>query len=195
MNVQLASETFLPPPSVLDQLASKNRRFFPRGSSLFCCGDRCRGLYKVLDGIVEIHHPSQDGELVLAHLAGPGQWLGESAMLLQTGHVQSAYVRADASVGMVGLAELHKDALIHPEIWREVGTIAALNQNTALQCYLDGCIGSPERRVASVLLRLLRAVGVRGRHRLATIIPVSQTELGQLSSMSRNSVSKILVHL
>lgn len=195
MSVQLASETITPPPSALDNLASRNRRFFPKGTTLFCCGDRCRALYKVFDGIVELHLPRQDGEMVLAHLVGPGQWLGEGALLLDRGHAVSAHVRADASIGMIDPADFCKEATLRPELWRELGAIAALNQRAAAQSYLDAGIGSPEVRLASVLLRLLRSVGVRGRHRLASIVPVSQTELGQLSSLSRNSVSRILVQL
>jgi thioredoxin reductase (NADPH) len=83
------------------------RQSLPEGTTLFCEGDRDRGLFVVLDGRVRvIQENGGEGEPRVIAVHGPGRFVGDLSML--TG--QAVYVTAVAQTD-VEVLEVHYDGL------------------------------------------------------------------------------------
>src|SRR5688500_18027253 len=68
--------------SALEGLANTSRTtFYAAGAPIFAKGDEGLGLLAVLDGIVKISVPSEDGRELVLNLVGRGEVFGEIALL------------------------------------------------------------------------------------------------------------------
>ncbi len=73
-------------PTLEALLGSAQRRTYPRGTTLLRRGDTSQGLIIILEGLVAVQVPGTDGQpRVVVHL-GPGQVLGEMALVDQGPH-------------------------------------------------------------------------------------------------------------
>lgn len=175
--------------------ALMRERSCKKGTTLVREGDSDGGLYFIQSGVGEIQVPSVTGEVVLMHLVWPGTWVGEGALLSGGTHMRSMVARTDLEYAYASYADMKRYLEQRPDCWRKVGQIALSNQRIATQAYVDAAVRNPLQRCAATLLRLAGFGIKRPLADLERKIPISQSELGGLVNLCRNSTAKILGQL
>ena len=182
----------LPRPTRSALLAQGQRLHLPRGATLFAMGSEGDTALLIETGRVTISLSSSDGKQTILDHLGPGEVVGELAVL--DGGRRSAHATAatDVTGTLLGRAALTALLRTHPEA--ALAVITALsrrlrhtNEAYALQTQADGVV-----RLARVLLRLFDRWSVAGSEGLLLTTPISQGELGDMAGLSRESVNRLL---
>jgi CRP/FNR family transcriptional regulator len=169
-------------------------RTFPKGSRVFHEGDASDACYIVRDGEVRVTREHSDGRAITLATLGPGEIVGELAML--DGEVRSASVEALSDVELVALAARDMRGLLERNPAITAKLVVALtkrvretNERVAQQSFQ-----TVPSRVAGVLSQLVADEGeVPGRDGIT--IRMTQADLAQLAGTSRESVSRFLAML
>lgn len=155
--------------------------------------DEGEGLVVILEGLAKVRSYSADGEEVVMALLGPGDLLGEMAVL--TAGVRNADVVALTRLLTVKLRAsgyrqlLLQDCNLALELARLLARrLTALNRRFLLRGADAGT------RLLATLLELALTAS-RGRDPLALIPPLPQRELAVMAGLSRETTSRILSQL
>jgi CRP-like cAMP-binding protein len=155
--------------------------------------DEGEGLVVILEGLAKVRSYSADGEEVVMALLGPGDLLGEMAVL--TAGVRNADVVALTRLLTVKLRAgayrqlLFQDCNLALELARLLAQrLTALNRRFLLRGADAGT------RLLATLLDLALTVS-RDRDPLALIPPLAQRELAVMAGLSRETTSRTLSQL
>jgi CRP-like cAMP-binding protein len=168
-------------------------RQFARGEMVFCQGEPGSLIYIIETGRIEISVTAQSGRKTILNQMGPGDVIGELAML-DGGPRSADAVAATASTGQIltrqkFYAFLHQHPVIAVSVLEEVcRKLRDLSDLHADQIALDG-----HKRLAAVLARLFRKWGTPlpgGEIRLTQ--KFSQTELGDFAGLARENVNRAM---
>lgn len=162
-----------------------------RGAPLFRQGERCRGLYLVLEGVVRTYRANADGQEQVIGTFGPGESLGEVSLFDEGPCLASARVVEDGRVLFLPLGEVQALYRTHPqvalavvqELGERVRALVALVDRLALQ--------DVPTRVAAAVLQFAgnsRALHNGGAFRL----PRTQEALAAELGTTREGVSRAL---
>lgn len=180
------------PKDVIGELAALAvTRTVGRNQTLFQKGDEADGLYCVLSGRVRISVQSESGKEIILNIMQPGEVFGEIALM--DGTVRSAdasgqeqaellLIRRRDFMGLVDRSSVlarHMIALL----CRRIRWISSQVEDTAFLAL--------SARLAKRLLLMREVVDpIEGK----ITIQVSQSELGQMTGVSREAVNKVLQH-
>ena len=153
---------------------------------MFSVGDPPGGCYAVLKGQLAVTVSESPVGPKLAHLAQPGLWYGEGAFISRGSRVVGLQAVVPSVLYHLPLAAMDRLAAEDPEWIRRFGQMLLANTNLALRAIDDLLITDPSRRVAAVIARCV------GAETNAGTINISQSELGQLASVSRKLVNRFL---
>ncbi len=173
-------------------LSGAQLRQLQRGAMLYGLGDPAGSLYCVASGCLDVLASSGPFPPTLAHLARPGFWIGEAALLGETTRLVATIARTDAAVLVLAPAEVRRCADEAPETWRRIGAITAGHLDTALSFAI---CRSGEDHLLRVAVTLLRLSEPRDPHEDRVTLPLSHAELGEICGLSRNSVGRALTAL
>ena len=155
--------------------------------------DEGEGLVVILEGLAKVRTYSADGEEAVMALLGPGDLLGEMAVL--TTGVRNADVVAltrlvAAKLRAAGYRELlHGDAALALALARLLAQrVTALNQRFLLRG------ADATTRLLATLLKLALCCS-RGRDPLALIPALPQRELAAIAGLSRETTSRTFAQL
>ena len=170
-------------------------RSFPKRSRVFHEGDQSDACYVIRSGEVRVTREHSDGRAIALATLGPGEIVGELAML--DGEVRSASLETLGGEGeLVALPAGDVRALLarHPDI--TVKMVAALTRRlrAANERISRQSFQTVPSRVAGVLAQLVSEKDVEGGHGELTI-RMNQADLAQLAGTSRESVSRFLAEL
>jgi CRP/FNR family transcriptional regulator, cyclic AMP receptor protein len=85
------------PPDQLARVAQVvHRQAFPSGTTIFTAGQPAEAVYILLSGTLKVHVEQLDGTDVIIDISGPGDVLGEMAVLDSVGRSASANTLEDA---------------------------------------------------------------------------------------------------
>lgn len=198
----LASSNSTPPSLLLRALsaeararllASATRRRFPKGATIFMIGDPGDGMYLIDEGRVEISLTSLNGRRMVLNHMGPGEVLGEIAML--DGGPRSADATAATDAALLSLSrttvlsflQAHPDSAI-----ALIGELCAKVRNASdmfdVQAQTEAKV-----RLARCLLRFGNKWGrpaANGAVRLPT--GFNQMDLGEFAGLARENVNRHL---
>jgi CRP/FNR family transcriptional regulator len=168
-------------------------RSYPEGTRVFHEGDHSDACYIVKSGTFRVTREHPDGRAITLATLGPGDIVGELAML--DGEVRSASVETLGGKGeLLALPAGDVRALLerHPEI--TVKFVAALTRRlrAANERISRQSFQTVPSRVAGVLSQMVAEEGEDGRE---VTIRMNQTDLAQLAGTSRESVSRFLADL
>ena len=170
-------------------------RSYPKGSRVFHEGDASDACYVIRSGEVRITREHSDGRAIALATLGPGEIVGELAML--DGEVRSASVEAVADVGLLPLAASDMRGLLerNPAITSKLvialtRRVRETNERVARQSFQ-----TVPSRVAGVLSQLVSEEGGGGAGAHGVTIRMKQADLAQLAGTSRESVSRFLAVL
>ncbi len=170
-------------------------RSFPKGARVFHEGDESDACYIVRSGDVRVTREHSDGRAIALATLGPGEIVGELAML--DGEVRSASVEALTDIELLAVAARDMRGLLarNPEITAKLvmaltRRVRDTNERVARQSFQ-----TVPSRVAGVLSQLVAEEGSDGSGREGITIRMNQSDLAQLAGTSRESVSRFLAVL
>jgi CRP/FNR family transcriptional regulator len=171
-------------------------RSFPKGARVFHEGDESDACYIIRSGEVRVTREHSDGRAIALATLGPGEIVGELAML--DGEVRSASVEALSDVELLAVAARDMRGLLerNPEITAKLVValtrrVRETNERVARQSFQ-----TVPSRVAGVLSQLVTEAGADGNGaREGVTIRMNQADLAQLAGTSRESVSRFLAVL
>lgn len=169
-------------------------RTFPEGTRVFHEGDRSDACYLVREGNFRVTREHPDGRAITLATLGPGDLVGELAML--DGEVRSASVETLGGAGeMLALPGKDVRALLekHPDITVKMVSALTRRLRAANERISRQSFQTVPSRVAGVLSQMVDEES--GESEREITIRMTQADLAQLAGTSRESVSRFLADL
>lgn len=182
-------------PSELERIAQVAiPRSFPKGSRIFHEGDQSDACYVIRSGEVRVTREHPDGRAIALATLGPGELVGELAML--DGGVRSASVETLSEVELLAVSAADMKGLLERNAQITAKLVVALtkrlretNERISRQSFQ-----TVPSRVAGVLSQLVSEESAE-QGRDGVTIRMNQADLAQLAGTSRESVSRFLAVL
>jgi CRP/FNR family transcriptional regulator len=169
-------------------------RSFPKGARVFHEGDRTDACYVIRAGEVRVTREHPDGRAIALATLGPGELVGELAML--DGGVRSASVEALTDVDLLAVSAADMKGLLERNAEITAKLVIALtkrlretNERISRQSFQ-----TVPSRVAGVLSQHVSEENAE-QGRDGVTIRMNQADLAQLAGTSRESVSRFLAVL
>lgn len=176
-----------PPDFAAAVLAAAEIIEVPRDQVIMHWGEPGRGLCGLAAGALYVAVAGPDGEFHKMHLGAPGLWLGETALLGETERHINVTTTVDSCVAWLAADDIAGLADAHPETWRHLGRLAAMNTSSAMASVSCLLIRDSAARVAQKLLQVDPGDG--------PLLSLTQTALGEMVGLSRNTLNRVLATL
>lgn len=192
--VEPAPETFVARLSSDDWAAltkAGSHRRYPAGTTLFMAGDVAHEVMVVLEGEAKALVPSEDGREVILNILSCGSLLGEVAAIDHG--VRSASVQALSDVEVLAVrSDAFDDFLIeHPRVLRDLAVVLATRLRDSDRRQLEFGVGDSLGRLCRRLVDLADRHGTHAENGVIEFeSPVSQSDLGSWSGLSREAIVK-----
>lgn len=147
-----------------------------RGEFLYTFGDIPNAIYGLGEGLLDLSIPIAGDEEVTIYRAGPGFWIGDSALLAETTRSMSVVAVRECRVFRVPVDAVLRQLATHPEDWPCFFRLSHMNASLALRIHAEVLSLPPKIRFARMLLRLASSDGS---------VRATQEELGRMAGMSR----------
>ena len=163
------------------------------GDTLFERGDAGDGCYWLRRGVLAVSVGSANGEQRILAILGPGELVGEIAMI--DGLPRSATVQAvrDCVLTFVSRAAFTEVMNRHPELHRDIVTTLAARLRQSDEDMVASSFLTVRARVARALLVFARHLGEEvGEDRIRIRHKITQSDLAAMAGVARESVSRTL---
>jgi len=169
-------------------------RTLPRNALLFRRGERCHGLYIVLEGRIQVYRATRDGREQVLHVDGPGRAVAEVPLFDGGPYPASARALEDSRLLFLPRPAFQELYRRHPEIadavirdlGRRLRDLVALVETVTLR--------GVRARVAHALVELAEAEGAL-RPGGTFVVPRTQEELARQLATTRDGVARALAVL
>jgi CRP/FNR family cyclic AMP-dependent transcriptional regulator len=158
---------------------------------LFSRGDEFDGIYVLLSGALLIAGVHQSGREALLTIVEAGDWIGEIALFDRKARTHDATASVPCQVLQLNSAALQQLVLQDPLWWQRFGQLLTEKVRLVFQALEDISLLPASVRLARRLLMLCRLHRQDERY----LIPVQQEQLGQLLSLSRQTINQLLQQL
>lgn len=175
--------------------AKANARTFQAGRVIFTEGDPGDFLGFLLEGKVKLYHLSAKGQEKIIHLLGPGELLGEVAVLDSGPQPLTVEAMETSLVALVNREELHQLRGQFPDLNELLLATAASRLRTCYRQISSLSLKSSYGRIAGRLFKLARDFGVQTPQGIRLDLTLTQTGLASLVGSSRETVSRTLTDL
>lgn len=165
----------------------------PAGTILFENGDPGNGCYAVLEGSLKVSLLSVDGDEQLLAVLGPGDLVGELALL--DGRPRSATVIAlkEAHVAFIDKAAFQRFSDENPAVYRHMLSIVGKRLRHANDVLAARSFLPLPGRVAQALLQLSETFGKPLENgRVLIHYKLSQADIANMAGAARENVSRVL---
>lgn len=169
-------------------------RTMEAGERLFLRGDAADGLYAVLCGAIRISGVTDVGKEAVLALIEPTTWFGEIAAFDRLPRTHDAVADGPTRVLHVPQQALHEHLSRHPDGWRELGVLMALKLRLSFINLEDMALLPAEARLVRRLLWLVAGMA-RDAGEGTCVLPINQSELGSMLSLSRQTTNQLLMEL
>jgi CRP/FNR family cyclic AMP-dependent transcriptional regulator len=183
-------------PEELEGLSARlRRRRYPEGAVLFVEGDPGNGLYVIESGRVKIVLASPAGrELVLA-VRGPGEYIGDMALLDGEPRSADAVAAEDCRVLILPREDFVRFVETHPRAAMRLLAVLSRRLRQTMRQHQEATLLDVAARVAGALLRLADEDGApAGDGAGGVVVPTDLTQAGLAAQIgvTRESVNKWL---
>ena len=161
------------------------------GETLHLRGAAHDGLYAVLDGMLCVSTVGPDGKEAILNMLEPPQWFGEIALFDGLPRTHNVAALTEASLLHFPTAGLEAMLAREPRWWRDMGRLMAFKLRLAFMGMEDVALYSPEVRLARRLLLLLQPL-IKAPAGTPMVVPISQSHLGMMLSLSRQTTNQLL---
>lgn len=192
----------LVPPSMLDVLPEPGRdqvlaaarpRRYERGEVIVRQGDEAGSLYIIETGRVSVRLLGPSGDSVILTVMGPGEVIGEMAVLVQR-HERTASVQAvdDVVVRVLRKEDFDRLRQQHAVVNDFLLHVLARRADRLSRLVMEAHHLPVDRRLAR---RLLEAGRLFVGDRLPVVLPLTQDEIAQLAGTTRPTANQVLRRL
>lgn len=193
----LKSNTFLGglPDAALDSLIRKGHaKKFAKGEIACRRNEPGDSMLLILSGRLKITNVNADGKQVVLNFPGPGDLIGEIAVLDGRERTASAVAMENSEAFAIYSRDLLPTIGAYPEVMLEIVQVLCEKLRSASAIIEDNTL-EMRGRVARGLLRLAQQLGRTGKDGIRLDLMASQSELGNYLSLSRANVSRQLGQL
>jgi len=160
---------------------------------LFARGDEADGLYAVVDGSIRVSGASESGREALLTLLEPPSWFGEISIFDGAPRTHDAVAESESLVVHVARPALDDILAAEPRWWRELGMLVTSKLRLAFTAMEDMALLPIAVRLARRLALMAEGYGERSLRRRT--VEVSQEQLAQMLSTSRQTANQLLKEL
>ena len=167
-------------------------RRFDVQRTVYTFGTETRDLWGVVTGSVRLHIATHEHEPRLGHLAGPGFWFGEYALLTGHGRLVELQTAEPCTIVCIPASHFDRIAQARPDVWKWIAVLAAQHTLLALGASDDLMLRGLMPRAAATLLRL---AGRRNGHPKALPIDrlvLTQHDLSDVFNMSLSASGRVI---
>lgn len=177
-----------------DLLNLATPRRLQHGEHLFFRGDAPDGLYAMLEGTLRVSGVTEAGKEAILSLVDAPSWFGEIALFDRLPRTHNAVAEGGVKLLHVPQADLLTLLARSPHYWRELGVLMALRLRLTFISMEDLALLPAEIRLARRLVWLVEASALTP-HEGPCVVPISQTQLGLMLSLSRQTTNQVLQSL
>lgn len=183
-------------PAAFRQAIIKRGRIltFRTGAPVFQSGDEGGGIYGIVSGAIGCEVTTAVAGPTLVHVMQSGWWFGEGPMLFGRRRNMTFMAMEDARLLLVPLQAVREIASEDSQAARLLGQLAEITAVLAIEAGCELLIRDARHRIAAVLLRVTAV--------LEGVVPddpcgfrITQTQLGEMSNVSRNHSNAALLEL
>ena len=186
----IAPERKLPDDLLRELLPVGNRRRFGRREVLFHEADPADALHIVLRGRLAVRVTTSLGSSVMLDVVGPGDLLGELAVLGDTGHRAATVVTLEPAETLVLRGVVFEELRQKDPRLNEFALAVLARRNQQLVARLAEVVSvSAEVRVVR---RLADVARLFEREDEPTVVPLTQDDLAGLAATTRETVNRAL---
>ena len=175
-----------------DLLELATPRRLKAGEHLFFRGDAADGIYAVLEGSLRISGVTEAGKEAILSMVEPPMWLGEIALFDHLPRTHNAVADVATRLLFVPLAPLNELLSRCPVYWRDFGVLMSLKVRFAFIGMEDLALLPADMRLTRRLVMLTFALGNKEGQ---CVLPISQSQLGMMLGLSRQTTNQILQSL
>src|ERR1700687_4247396 len=160
-----------------------------RGATLFSKGDPGNSLFAVISGTVKISVSSPDGRSAIFNLIGPGEIIGEIAVLDGQARTADATANTNCEIFVIDRREFLPFVRSHPALAMKFIELLCAKLRWTSDQVEQVILQNLPGRLASALMRLAE------KHEPAPggrTIAVTQQEISEMVGMTRESINKQL---
>jgi CRP/FNR family transcriptional regulator, cyclic AMP receptor protein len=161
---------------------------FRRGATIFSKGDPGNGLIAVISGTVKISISSADGRNAILNLIGPGEILGEVAVLDGQARTADAIANSNCEILVIDRREFLPFVKSQPALAMKFIELLCARLRWTSDQVEEVILQDLPGRLASALIRLTE----RKSQQDSRTITVTQQEISEMVGMSRESINKQL---
>ena len=151
-------------------------------------GSAGEGMWGIVAGQVTLTSGMNSAEVPISLLFNPGCWIGY-APLFGFPLLANARAAVDGIVLHLPFADIRRLLAANPGWWEHFGRLMLENSMVFATVAVDLLLTPPERRVAAILLH---QAGCRTSGTRPSPIHLSQAEIGEMATLSRHPVRRIL---
>lgn len=180
----------LPRPGREQVLAAARQRRYARGETVLRQGDEASSLYIVETGHLGVRLLRPTGETVILAVMGPGDVIGEMAVV-SSPHERTASVHAldDVTMRVLRAEEFDRLRRRHPEVNDFLLQVLARRTDRLSRLVAEAYHLPVDQRIARRLLEVGRLfVG----ERMPVVLPLTQDEVAQLAGTTRPTANQVL---
>ena len=175
----------------LDALVDASRtQALKRKQELFHKGDQGSQIYLILNGRLKVSTTSPDGDDVVFNIMGPGEVVGELALLVSGERTGTVEAIDDSELLVLDRRDFLPLMKRHPEAAITLLETLAERVVRISQLFEDTHFLNLPIRLAKMLEVLCSRFGVDTNQGVRIDLPLSQTELGDLVATTRESINK-----
>lgn len=165
------------------------------GETLFRRNDDRSGLYGIVDGMARISGLNKQGKEAILTFAQAPDWIGEIALF--DGEHRTHDAVSEGGLTVLHIPQSSLDALLeaHPQFWRQFGLLLAHKLRLAFAAIEDLSLLPAPLRLARRLVIIAQGYGEQSDMPAKLLLSVSQEQLGQMLSISRQTTNQILREL
>lgn len=181
-------------PTALQQLILSLSvvRIFAKGQIISLEETLPKGLFAVIEGRVHLVREIGPGDEALVHVAEPGFWFGELAVLNGTATALTAL--AHTAVRTLLLSRAHFDRIVaeEPRYYREFARLALERHASLIRAVAEARGLAPEARLRGRLASLARLQRQDRASAAPAALAVSQADLARMVGVSRQTLNAML---
>jgi CRP/FNR family transcriptional regulator len=183
-------------PAELRLLAARTvRKTFSAGEMLFSEGDPCNGLHIVARGKVRIFKTSVSGREQVLSVEGPGGSVAELPVFDGGPYPASVIAVEDTEIAFVSRQDFQAYCMEHPEVALKVLAIVGARLRHLVGIIEELSFTTIRQRLASTLLKLAQAEGVKTARGVEFRLPASHQEIASQLGTVRELISRNLTRL
>ena len=174
-------------------LDAARERSFDKGEAVFHEGDPADAMHLLVSGRLVVQVSTPDGERASLNVLGPGEHVGELALLPQGGRRSASVVALEPATTRVLTAAAFRDLCSrHPAVQGLLVDLLAERVRELSNRLLETMYLPLDRRLYRSLLQLGHAYAEPGR---PASIPLTQEQLADLVGGTRPTVNQVLQRL